>query len=84
MNLARRRRPTPADLLRCLPEPTVSMPGGAHAQEVLADDLRRAELRRSVLTIAELTHASQTALVRAAATAALGHAPEERNEGAAQ
>ena len=78
MNLARRRRTTPADLLRSLPEPTVALPGDKPTQDALADDLRRAELRRSVLTIAELNHPAETALVRAAMAAVLGERPGPR------
>ncbi|MEN3362405.1 MAG: hypothetical protein V7637_6387 [Mycobacteriales bacterium] len=74
MKISRRDRTTPADLLRSLPEPTVALPGDTSTQEVLADDLRRAELRRSVLTIAELNHSTEIALVRAAAAKASGEA----------
>jgi len=61
---------TPADCLRRLPEPTLEITGSAQG-----DDLRRIELRRSTLAIAELDHISETALVRAVVTNALGDVP---------
>ncbi|MCP4263685.1 MAG: hypothetical protein GY774_40180 [Planctomycetes bacterium] len=40
------------------------------------DGLRRAELRQSVLAIAELNHVSETAIVRAVVKNAIGRLPE--------
>ena len=40
------------------------------------DGLRRAELRQSLLAIAELNHVSETALVQAVIENALGELPE--------
>ena len=41
-----------------------------------ADPLRRAQMRNSILAIAELNHVSETALVRAVVKNALGKIPE--------
>jgi hypothetical protein len=54
------RVPDPAAMLRNLPEPALDI------DEEAGDDLRRIELRRSILDIAEVTHAAEADLVRAA------------------
>jgi hypothetical protein len=61
---------TPSECLDRLPEPSLES-----AEEDARDDLRRAELRRSVLAIAELNHVSETAMVRSAVSNALGRLP---------
>lgn len=62
---------TPTECLTQLPELPLdfsSMDGD--------DGMRRAELRHSVLAIAELNHVSETAMVRAVVKNALGRLPE--------
>lgn len=51
------RRLTPADCLASLPEPELDLPPG------LDDDVRAIDLRHTALAIAELDHATETALV---------------------
>jgi hypothetical protein len=55
-----KRELTPADCVARLPEPTLNPAG-----ELPTEDLRRIELRQSILAIAELNHVNETALVRA-------------------
>ncbi|RJQ75386.1 hypothetical protein D5S17_21080 [Pseudonocardiaceae bacterium YIM PH 21723] len=52
-----------ADALGELPEPELTLP-----EDAMGDVLRRIELRRSILAIAELDHAAETALVNAVVT----------------
>ena len=51
---------TPADCLAWLPEPELEITTSAQ------DDVRHADLRHSILAIAELDHATETALVHRA------------------
>jgi len=51
---------TPADCLSELPDPELEF-----TDEAMGDTMRRIELRRSILSIAELDHATETALVSA-------------------
>ncbi|MGW2625375.1 hypothetical protein [Micromonospora taraxaci] len=66
----RRQRLTPADCLRTLPDPTFDI-----AALTPGDELRGAELRRSVLTIAQLDHVSETAQVREVVVRVRGAVP---------
>jgi hypothetical protein len=68
-------RSRPANLTRAafldkLPEPALDLDDAA-----AAEDVRRYELRRSILTIAELDHGTEIGIVRAAASK-LGRAGE--------
>jgi hypothetical protein len=58
-----RHEPTPADCIGRLPEPALDAVG-----DLPTDELRNIELRHSILTIAELNHVNETALVRAVVT----------------
>ncbi len=62
---------TPSECLGQLPELSLDT-----TDEDADDSLRRAELRRSVLAIAKLNHVSETAMVRAAVSNALGRLPD--------
>ncbi|MGW6929855.1 hypothetical protein ACWGE0_07270 [Lentzea sp. NPDC054927] len=55
-----RKQVSPADLLGELPEPELEF-----SDDAAGDTMRRIELRRSILAIAELDHATETALVTA-------------------
>lgn len=59
---------SPADCLSRLPEPVLEF-----TDEAMGDTMRRIELRRSILAIAELDHATETALVTAVAAQAKKH-----------
>lgn len=61
---------TPSECLDRLPEPSLET-----SEDESGDELRRAELRRSVLAIAGLNHVSETAMVRNAVSNALGRVP---------
>ena len=52
-----------ADALNELPEPEL-----AYSDDAMGDTMRRIELRRTILAIAGLDHATETALVNAVAT----------------
>ena len=67
-----RKHLTPADCLSQLPEPDLEF-----TDESMGDTMRRIELRRSILSIAELDHAAETALVNAVAA-------KKRKEGRAR
>ncbi|GAB2845687.1 hypothetical protein GCM10027200_52320 [Lentzea nigeriaca] len=67
-----RKHLSPADCLGQLPEPELEF-----TDEATGDTMRRIELRRSILAIAELDHAAQTALVNAVVA-------KQRKEGRAQ
>ena len=54
---------TPAECLSQLPEPELEF-----TDDAMGDTMRRIELRRSIMSIAELDHAAETALVNAVAT----------------
>lgn len=62
---------TPSECLTQLPEIPLDI-----SESDSDDGLLRAELRHSVLAIAELNHVAETALVRAAVKNALGKLPE--------
>jgi len=62
---------TPTECLARLPE--LPLDFSVKDQE---DDLRRAELRHSVLAIAGLNHVAETVMVRAVVKNALGKLPE--------
>ena len=66
-----RKRMSPAECLGELPEPELEF-----TDEAMGDSMRRIELRRAILAIADLDHAAQTALVAAVA--------KKRQEGRAQ
>lgn len=55
---------TPAACLSRLPEPVLDLDS-----DVLGEDLRRVELRRSILALAELDHVSEILLVEAVVAA---------------
>ncbi|MEU7481151.1 hypothetical protein AB0A63_34595 [Lentzea sp. NPDC042327] len=57
-----RKHISPADCLDELPEPELEF-----TDEAMGDSMRRIELRRSILAIAELDHPAETALVTAVA-----------------
>ncbi len=61
----------PAECLAWLSEPPLNF-----SEKDQDDDLRRAELRNSVLAIAGLNHVTETAMVRAVVKNALGKLPE--------
>jgi hypothetical protein len=71
MTTTPRRDLTPAECLRKLPDPALDISG-----EPAGEQLRRVELRRSVLTIAELNHVSETKLVRAVVESTRDEAPD--------
>ena len=54
---------SPADFLSQLPEPELDF-----TDEAMGDTMRRIELRRAILSIAELDHSTETALVTAVVT----------------
>ena len=62
---------TPANCLEQLPEIPLDL-----SEKDSADDFRRAELRHSVLEIADLNHVNETAMIRSAVINALGRLPE--------
>ena len=66
----RRRRLTPKDCLRTLPEPKLDV-----AALTPGDELRGAELRKAVLQVAQLNHVSETAQVRATVVNVRGAVP---------
>jgi hypothetical protein len=55
-----RKHMTQADCLDQLPEPELEF-----TDDAAGDTMRRIELRRSIMSIAELDHATETALVKA-------------------
>jgi hypothetical protein len=55
-----RKQLSPAGCLNELPEPELEF-----TDEAVGDTMRRVELRRSILSIAGLDHAAETALVKA-------------------
>ncbi len=59
---------SPTDCLSQLPEPELEF-----TDEAMGDTMRRIELRRSILSIAELDHATETALVTAVVAKAKKH-----------
>ena len=66
----RRRRLTPADCLRMLPEPKLDV-----AALTSGNELRGAELRKAVLQVAQLNHVSETTLLRATVVNVRGAVP---------
>jgi hypothetical protein len=62
---------SPPECLAWLSEPSLNF-----SDKDKEDDLRRAELRHSVLAIAGLDHVTETAMVRAAVKNVLGKLPE--------
>jgi hypothetical protein len=62
---------TPSECLAQLPEIPLNI-----VENDSDDGLRRAELRHSVLAIADLNHVTETALVRAVVKNALGKLPD--------
>lgn len=62
---------TPKDCVEMLPEIPLVI-----SERDTDEQLRQAELRQSVLLIAELNHLSETALVRAVVSNALGKLPD--------
>lgn len=77
MTAPSRREPIPAECLDLLPAPVLEITGEAHDE-----DLRRIELRRAVLAIAELDHVGESTLVRSVAAAVLGDVPDTDDGGA--
>ena len=55
-----RRTLTPAECLRLLPAPELEF-----TDEAMGDTMRQIELRRSILSIADVDHAAETKLVNA-------------------
>ena len=68
--LWRKRRLTPADCLRTLPDPRLDAEALTPGSE-----LRGAELRRAVLQVAQLDHVGETAQVRAVVVNVRGSVP---------
>lgn len=71
MNTPIARSLAPSDCLNLLPEPTLDLTHDVHD-----DQLRSIALRRSILSVAELDHTTETTLVHAAISNALAKQPD--------